>query len=40
MFGLLVAGDAKRDPAALDALAAMDVLAESWRTRAGKLRAP
>lgn len=40
VFGLLVAGDAKRDPAALDALTAMDVLAESWRTRAGKLRAP
>ena len=36
-FGLLVAGGGKREPAALAELAAMDVLATSWRTRAAKL---
>lgn len=37
VFGLLVGGDGKRAPAALHDLAAMDVLATSWRLRAQKL---
>jgi MOSC domain-containing protein YiiM len=37
IFGLLVAGDHKRDPAAVRALAAMPVLAEAWRWRAREL---
>ncbi len=37
VFGLLVAGDHKRDPHALKALAAMDVLFEGWRIRAHDL---
>ncbi len=37
MFGLLIAGDHKRDPAAVRALAAMPVLAEAWRWRAAEL---
>lgn len=36
-FGLLIAGDHKRDPAAVRALAALDVLAKSWRKRAAQL---
>ncbi|WP_299327197.1 MOSC domain-containing protein [Parasphingopyxis sp.] len=39
VFGLLVAGDAKGDPAAVKALAALPVLAESWRAKAEKLAA-
>ena len=37
VFGLLVAGDHKRDPHALKALATMDVLYEGWRIRAQDL---
>ncbi len=37
VFGLLIAGEYEDDPAALRALAALEVLAESWRLRAGKL---
>jgi MOSC domain-containing protein YiiM len=37
IFGLLIAGDHKRDPAAVRALAAMPVLADAWRSRAAKL---
>ena len=37
VFGLLIAGDAKDDPAAARALAALPVLAESWRIKAEKL---
>ena len=36
-FGLLIGGDYKRDPAALGALAGMELLDESWRIRAAKL---
>ncbi|MEO1167355.1 MAG: MOSC domain-containing protein [Pseudomonadota bacterium] len=39
VFGLLVAGDAKRDPAAVEALAALSVLGQSWRAKAKKLAA-
>jgi len=39
VFGLLIGGAGKREPAALRELAEMDVLAESWRVRAGKLLA-
>ncbi|MGP1354648.1 MAG: MOSC domain-containing protein [Parasphingopyxis sp.] len=39
VFGLLVAGDAKEDPAAVKALATLSVLAESWRAKAEKLAA-
>ncbi|MBL8651658.1 MAG: MOSC domain-containing protein [Sphingopyxis sp.] len=38
-FALLVGGTGKREPDALRALAAMGVLAASWRARAGKLLA-
>lgn len=34
VFGLLIAGDHKKDPAALAALAAMDLLCAGWRARA------
>ena len=37
VFGILIAGDHKRDPAALTHLAAMDVLFEGWRMRAVEL---
>lgn len=37
VFGLLIAGAGKREPAALRALAAMDELAGTWRVRAEKL---
>jgi MOSC domain-containing protein YiiM len=37
MFGLLIAGDHKRDPAAVRALAAMPMLADAWRWRAADL---
>lgn len=37
VFGLLIAGDGKREPAALRALAELAVLAEPWRRRAGEL---
>ncbi|WP_422060582.1 MOSC domain-containing protein [Sphingopyxis sp.] len=37
VFGLLIGGDGKREPDALRELAAMDVLATSWRARAEKL---
>jgi len=37
VFGLLIAGDHKRDPAAVRALAAIEVLAAPWRRRAGEL---
>jgi len=37
VFGLLVAGDHKRDPAALKALAAMELLETGWRARAKEL---
>ncbi len=37
VFGLLVAGEHKSDPAALKTLAAMDVLFKGWRARAHKL---
>lgn len=39
VFGLLIGGAGKREPAALRVLAEMDVLAETWRVRAGKLLA-
>lgn len=39
VFGLLVAGDYKSDPAALEALAGMDQLFSGWRERARELRA-
>ena len=35
--GLLIAGDGKADPAAVQALSSLDVLAENWRKRAAKL---
>lgn len=37
VFGLLVAGDHKTDPAALEALSAMELLHEGWRARADEL---
>jgi MOSC domain-containing protein YiiM len=37
VFGLLIAGDHKTDPAALRALMAMEVLFEGWRARASEL---
>ncbi|HMO75942.1 MAG TPA: MOSC domain-containing protein [Sphingopyxis sp.] len=37
VFGLLIGGAGKREPEALRNLARMDVLATSWRVRAGKL---
>lgn len=37
VFGLLIAGDYKRDPAALSELSAMELLDEGWRQRAAKL---
>ena len=37
MFGLLIGGDGRDDPAALRALAGMDVLAAPWRRRAAML---
>ncbi len=37
MFGLLIGGDGRNDPAALRALAGMEVLAAPWRQRAAKL---
>ncbi|MGH6651245.1 MAG: MOSC domain-containing protein [Sphingopyxis sp.] len=39
VFALLIGGDGKREPAALRALASMDVLAANWRVRAEKLLA-
>lgn len=39
VFGLLIAGDHKHDPAAVAALAALDVLAQPWRSRAAQLAA-
>lgn len=37
IFALLIGGGHKRDPDAVHALAAMPMLAEAWRERAGKL---
>lgn len=37
VFALLIGGAGKREPAALRALAEMEVLAATWRGRAGKL---
>jgi MOSC domain-containing protein YiiM len=37
VFGLLIGGDGKREPAALRALAELQVLAEPWRRRASEL---
>jgi MOSC domain-containing protein YiiM len=37
VFGLLIAGDYKTDPAALDVLAAMALLHDGWRKRAEEL---
>ncbi len=37
VFGLLVGGDGKREPEALCALAALEVLADPWRKRAKEL---
>lgn len=37
VFGLLIGGEGKREPAALRELSAMDALATTWRTRAQKL---
>lgn len=37
VFGLLIGGGGKREPAALRELTGMDVLATTWRTRAEKL---
>lgn len=37
VFGLLVAGDHKREPEALPALAVLEILAGPWRERASKL---
>jgi MOSC domain-containing protein YiiM len=37
VFGLLIAGDHKDDPAALDTLAAMELLHDGWRKRADEL---
>lgn len=37
-FGLLIAGDHKRDSDGLDALASVAVLAESWKRRLAQLR--
>jgi Uncharacterized protein conserved in bacteria len=36
-FGLLIAGDHKRDPESLEALGALDVLAQPWKARRAKL---
>jgi MOSC domain-containing protein YiiM len=38
VFGLLIAGDHKRDPEALETLAQMEVLEAGWRRRASELR--
>ena len=37
VFGLLIGGDHKQDPAAIRALAAMELLHSGWRTRATSL---
>ena len=37
MFGLLIGGDGKREPAALHDLATLEVLAAPWRNRAQSL---
>ena len=37
VFGLLIAGDHRSDPAALAELAGMDLLYAGWRRRAVKL---
>ncbi len=37
VFGLLIAGEHKKDRASLEALGEVDVLAESWRRRRSKL---
>ena len=37
VFGILIAGDWKREPETLARLAAMELLAEPWRRRAGEL---
>lgn len=37
VIGLLIAGEGKRDPAAVHALASLTVLADNWRARARKL---
>jgi MOSC domain-containing protein YiiM len=39
VFGLLIGGDHKTDPAALTSLAAMDLLHDGWRLRASELLA-
>ncbi len=39
VFGLLIAGDHKTDPAALTSLAAMELLHNGWRLRAAELAA-
>lgn len=40
VFGLLIGGEGKRDPAAVRALAGLDVLAEPWRKRAAAISGP
>jgi MOSC domain-containing protein YiiM len=40
VIGLLIAGEGRRDPAAVRALAALPVLAENWRRRAAALAQP
>jgi MOSC domain-containing protein YiiM len=37
VFGLLIAGDHKRDPSALTALAKLGTLDQGWRSRAREL---
>jgi MOSC domain-containing protein YiiM len=37
MFGLLIGGDGRDDPAALRALAGMELLAQPWRQRAARM---
>ena len=37
MFGLLIGGDGKEDPAALRALAGLELLAQPWRLRAARM---
>ena len=37
VFGLLIGGDAKKDPAATRALTTLPPLAETWKVRAGRL---
>ena len=37
VFGLIIGGDHKSDPAALSALRDMDLLFEGWRQRAAEL---